>query len=59
MHGSQVPPATLRQHLVLALLGHAHTVEGGLEAVIAPVLQGVPNVDGDGALHRVTWVPQP
>ncbi len=39
------------------LSGDTHSVEGGLQAVITPVLQGIPNIDGDGALHRVTWVP--
>ncbi len=41
------------------LFGYAHSVESGLEAVITPILQGIPNVDGDGACHRVTWLLQP
>jgi len=44
-------------YLVLMLFGDSHSVEGGLEAVITPVLQGIPNIDSDSALHRVTWVP--
>lgn len=46
-------------YLILVLFWNPHSVEGGLEAVITPVLQGISNVDGDGACHRITRLPQP
>ena len=44
-------------YLVLVVLGDTYSMEGGLEAVVTPILQGIPNVDGDGTCYRVTWVP--
>ena len=38
-------------------LGDTYSVKCRLEAVITPVLQGIPDVDGDCALYWVTRVP--
>ena len=45
--------------LVVIALGHPHSVEGGFQAVVAPVLQSIPNVDCDSTGEGVTGVPQP
>ncbi len=48
-----------KAYLIFILSGHPHSVKGRFQPAIAPVLQGIPNVDGDGPRDRVTGDPQP
>ncbi|KAA6428813.1 MAG: hypothetical protein FRX49_01688 [Trebouxia sp. A1-2] len=48
-----------KAYLIFILSGHPHSVKGGFQPAVAPVLQGIPNVDGDGPSDRVTGDPQP